>query len=227
MQATVKLFFSFLLCLSLVLLSGCGGGKNAANNSASESAPHSAGDGNAEEEHATSDSESKITASSSDAPIAESVPKAEPPSQDAPPVRRRGVPYQAPGKDIFEAALWGTIRDIEHHLANGADINTPQSGTGNTPLHNAVINSNSGLEMVRYLVSKGAEINVHAKGGNTPLHNAAISPWADVEILRFLISNGASVTAKNDVGKTPLDFAAMNQYKSEEKQSIIREAMKQ
>jgi ankyrin repeat protein len=82
---------------------------------------------------------------------------------------------------------------------------------------------------VRYLISKGADVNVHASGGNTPLHVAAINPHADAEILRLLIANGADVNAKNGAGRTPLDFAAMNRNKSmiEEKQSIISAAMKQ
>jgi ankyrin repeat protein len=207
-QTTFNLFFSFIFCLSLTLLNGCGGGGSAVNNKVSESA--------------SSDGESVSVDSGTETLLAELVPKVEQPSQDAPPVPHRQVPYQTPGKDIFEATLWGTIRDIEHHINNGADINAPQAGTGNTLLHFAITNHQVGVEIVHYLVSRGVDVNTQAKGGNTPLHVAAINPHADVEILRYLISNGADVNMRNDVGKTPLDFAAMNRYRSEEKQSIIR-----
>ena len=225
MQTPFKLFFSFLICFSLTLLSGCGNGGSTVTDSGSESAPSGAGN-----EHAASDSKGESIASG-DVPVVESTPSVGQPIQDVPPIPRPQGTYQAPGKDIFNAALWGTLRDIEHHISNGANINTQQPGTGQSPLHYAVANydPDSGLEIVRYLIANGADINVHAEGGNTPLHNAAINPRADAEILRLLIANGADVNAKNGVGKTPLDFAGMNANKSmvEEKQSIIRAAMKQ
>jgi len=205
-------------------LSGCGGGRSTASDSENESAISST-----EDEPAPSNGEGKSIANSNDVPIAEPVPSVKQPSQDAPAIPRPQVSYQAPGRHIFEAARWGTVRDIEQHINNGADINTPQPGTGSTPLHDAITNPYFGVEIVRYLISKGADVNVHSNGGNTPLHVAAINPYADAEILRLLISKGADVNAKNGAGKTPLDFAAMNRNKSmiEEKQSIISAAMKQ
>jgi hypothetical protein len=217
MQTTFKLFFLFLICLSLTLLSGCGDGGSVATDSGSESA--------------TSGSEGESIANRDDVPVTEPAPSVGQPIQDVPPIPRPQGTYQAPGKDIFNAALWGTLRDIEHHISNGANINTQQPGTGQSPLHYAVANydPDSGLEIVRYLIANSANVNVQANGGNTPLHNAAINPRADAEILRLLIANGADVNAKNGAGKTPLDFAGMNMNKSmvEEKQSIIRAAMKQ
>ena len=208
MRTTFNLFFSFIFCLSLTFLNGCGSGGSAVNDKVSESA--------------TSDGEPVGVDSRTDTPLAEPVPEVRQPSQDAPPVLQRQVPYQPPGKDIFEAASWGTIRDIEHHINNGADINALQAGTGNALLLFAITNSQVGVEMVHYLVSRGVDVNKQSSGGNTPLHVAAINPHADVEILRYLISSGADVNRRNDAGKTPLDFAAMNRYRSEEKQSIIR-----
>jgi len=213
MQTTFKLFFSFLICLSLTLLSGCGGGGNATSNV-----------------EPPSDGEGESIASSGDVPVAKPAPSVKQPSQDEPAIPRPQNSDQAPGKDIFNAALQGTLRDIEHHINNGANINTQQPGTGQTPLHYAIMNLNpdSGLEIVRYLIANGADVNIHAEGGSTPLHVAAINPRADVEILRLLIANGANVNAKNSAGKTPLDFAGLNTNKSmvEEKKSIIRAAMK-
>ena len=225
MQTTFNFFFLFLICLSLTLLSGCGGGGSTATDSRSESTTSGAGD-----EHAASDSEGESIANSNDVPIAKPVPSVRQQRQGAPEITRSQGPYQAPGENIFDAAHWGTVRDIEHHINNGANINTQQPGTGQTPLHYAIMNLNpdSGLEIVRYLIANGADVNIHAEGGSTPLHVAAINPRADVEILRLLIANGANVNAKNSAGKTPLDFAGLNTNKSmvEEKKSIIRAAMK-
>ena len=225
MKTTFKLFFSFLICLSLTLLSGCGGGGSTANKSESESAIS-----RTEDEPAPSDGEGKSIANISGVPVAESVPSVRQQRQGTPEITRSRGPYQAPGEDIFDAAHWGTIRDVEHHINNGVNVSTQQPRTGSTPLHDAITNpySDSGVEIVRYLISKGADVNVHGNGGNTPLHVAAINPHADAEILRLLIANGADVNVKNGAGKTPLDFAGMNTNKSmvEEKQSIIRAAIK-
>jgi ankyrin repeat protein len=70
---------------------------------------------------------------------------------------------------------------------------------------------NDRLETVKFLISKGANVNAKADNGNTPL-NAAVSGYGaggGAEIAKLLISKGANVNAKDkNYGNTPLHHAA-------------------
>ena len=101
---------------------------------------------------------------------------------------------------------------------------------GWTPLHLAA--GRGHLEVVKYLVEKGADVNARNKYGWTPLHCAIeiygggiahfeIVPAGENtfelkekkreassgEIVRYLIKNGADVNAKDNEGYTPLYYA--------------------
>jgi ankyrin repeat protein len=62
-------------------------------------------------------------------------------------------------------------------------------------------------KFVKYLVFKGALINVQDEFGCTPLHYAAESCCECIDAVKFLVYNGADVNAKNKHGKIPLDLA--------------------
>ena len=66
------------------------------------------------------------------------------------------------------------------------------------------------MEVVQYLVSKGAEVNAKNCVGNTPLYFA--SRVNSVEVVQILVSHGANVNAKCEgweyKGRTPLHGAA-------------------
>lgn len=61
------------------------------------------------------------------------------------------------------------------------------------------------LEMVTYLLSQGAPVNLAVEQGQTPLHLAAQAGRADVA--EFLLQSGANAQAVDATGKTPLDYA--------------------
>ena len=89
-------------------------------------------------------------------------------------------------------------------------------------LHKAAHEGN--IEIVKFLVSEGADVNIKSPNGSTPLHQAAASEnTADVakrvEIAKFLIFQGAEVNVKNDKGETPLGVA-----NTEEMRAILRAA---
>ncbi|MDH5682805.1 MAG: ankyrin repeat domain-containing protein, partial [Spirochaetota bacterium] len=62
------------------------------------------------------------------------------------------------------------------------------------------------LEIVKYLISKGADIKVIRKGGWTVLHSAARG--GNLEIVKLLITKGADIHAKIKNGSTVLHYAA-------------------
>jgi ankyrin repeat protein len=88
-------------------------------------------------------------------------------------------------------------------VENGADVNAvdygPPDAPGGirpnvTPLLAA--SSSSNTEMVRYLIAKGAQIEVKDAFGRTPLMNA--SAKGSVEMMKLLLAKGADVNAVSD-----------------------------
>ncbi|KAJ7542520.1 hypothetical protein O6H91_10G109700 [Diphasiastrum complanatum] len=65
--------------------------------------------------------------------------------------------------------------------------------------------ANGNFEIVQYLISAGADVNISNSEGNTPLHWAALN--GHVQVVQELISRGANVSALNSHERTPLDEA--------------------
>ena len=74
---------------------------------------------------------------------------------------------------------------------------------GNTPLIWATYSGS--LDVIRFLLERGADTQVTYKKGWTPLHIAARE--GRLEVARLLLEGGGDVKSKNDNGKTPLDLA--------------------
>ncbi|EQC30461.1 TKL protein kinase, variant 1 [Saprolegnia diclina VS20] len=74
---------------------------------------------------------------------------------------------------------------------------------GYTPLNWAA--SEGQLEVVRFLLEKGAAIDVKTMLGRTPLHWAASE--GHLEIVRLLLTKGAAIDVKTKKGETPLMLA--------------------
>jgi len=90
-------------------------------------------------------------------------------------------------------------------LEKGADIDgacRPSSPyAGNTPLL-AAMNHTDGklLEIGKFLLEKGANVNAKDDNGVTPLHKVMVR----TEIVQLLLEKGADVNAKDKWGRTPL-----------------------
>ncbi|MFZ2959557.1 MAG: ankyrin repeat domain-containing protein [Candidatus Ozemobacteraceae bacterium] len=92
-------------------------------------------------------------------------------------------------------------------LENGIDVNV-QSDNGETILHRISYQISSNEELMSFLISKGAKIDIFDSEGATPLHNAAGHHLA---MVKLLLENGADVNAKKDGREccgTPLHKAA-------------------
>ena len=223
-RITNNLIISFLFCLALPFLSGCGGGlPKLSPAEQAEVDKYIADDG----------TESLIK-------YLESVNA----SSDKERVRKYVLHFVKRGADINArggggvtplciACVHEDIEVIKILISKGADVNAKFFFIGGdfTPLH--VVAWKGNVEIVKLLVSKGADVKAKTSDGLTPLHLAvATGIWVgptgmsrdgnesdDVEIAKLLISRGADVNAVASVrthslpgqpsGRemTPLDFA--------------------
>ncbi len=110
--------------------------------------------------------------------------------------------------DIYSKCRKSDIDGLSKLLAEYPDLLDCQKDSQKwTPLHWSIYSSQK--EATKYLVSKGANVNLCTAGGETPMHFAAFK--RDVETVQLLFEAGADVNVKaNTPGKeTPLDMAIL------------------
>ena len=110
----------------------------------------------------------------------------------------------------MNAGRIGTMRRnveiIKDFISEGGDVNM-ECFRGTTLLHVAIENEN--LEMVIFLISKGADVRWrHWRTDRTLLHSAVEKN--NVYIVRLLVTLGLDVNAKDTGDYTPLHIAARN-----------------
>merc|ERR1711964_322933 len=66
---------------------------------------------------------------------------------------------------------------------------------------------NPGVDVAKFLVANGANVNAKDMNGTTPLYIAAVCGATDV--FKVLQDNGGDMGARNEWGSTPLDWAAL------------------
>ncbi len=108
--------------------------------------------------------------------------------------------------NLFEASAAGKFDEVAHLVFNHPDALNEYADDGFTPLGLACYFGQ--YEVARYLVLKGADVNLPSKNGFNvfPLHSAAAGNYTD--IARMLVENGAQVNIKQQAGSTPLHTAA-------------------
>jgi ankyrin repeat protein len=109
---------------------------------------------------------------------------------------------------LFEAAASGKFDVLAHLIFNHPEAVNDYADDGFTPLGLACYFGQ--FEAARYLVLKGADVNLPSKNGYNvyPLHSAAAGNYTN--IARMLVENGAQVNIKQQAGVTPLHSAAQN-----------------
>ena len=107
------------------------------------------------------------------------------------------------------------VSDVERYLDAGGDIDRHDERMGYTLLHFAAENCDA--DLIRYLASRGAALQVCDRNGWTPLHTATDSDLdksprdgrvaADLPTVRALLEIGADESARSTDGQTARDIA--------------------
>ncbi len=110
--------------------------------------------------------------------------------------------------NLFEASAAGKFDIVAYLLSQRPDAVNDYADDGFTPLGLACYFGQS--EVARYLVLKGADVNLPSKNGFQvyPIHSAVAGNYND--IVRMLLENGAQVNVKQQAGATPLHSAAQS-----------------
>ena len=115
-------------------------------------------------------------------------------------------------RDLLRAATEGNLAKVREALRLGAEINEarlPVAGNApsDTALHLAAFHGH--LDVVKHLVSSGADVEASSHDGHTPLMDAAFE--GNLDVAQFLLSpagGGARLDATCIYGESPLHEAA-------------------
>jgi ankyrin repeat protein len=103
---------------------------------------------------------------------------------------------------LHEEAWSGHVEGVSEVLNGGFDVNWVDS-IGESALFGAVAWNR--MEVVLYLISRGAEVNLKNIDEWTPLHWAA--SHGGPLMIETLLANGADPNARSKAGEKPIDIA--------------------
>ncbi|MEZ0345545.1 MAG: ankyrin repeat domain-containing protein [Infirmifilum sp.] len=116
---------------------------------------------------------------------------------------------------LHKAASRGDLREVKRLLDSGADPNTRDWLSGETPLHKAAANGQ--FDIAKLLLDHGADPNAPDKYGRTPLYHAAAN--GQFRVARLLLERGADPLIRKkwdpdywDEAFTPADVAERKGY---------------
>lgn len=137
------------------------------------------------------------TAASVMSPVV-SAPKEEQPKEEAPVVNYNEL--------LLKAAILGDLENVANLVEQKkANVNFSDE-EGNTPLHAATVHDR--LEVMQYLIGKGAKVDVKNANGYTPLMGVSIDS-GEVKTAMTLVQNGADIKETDREGRTALDLAKL------------------
>jgi ankyrin repeat protein len=108
--------------------------------------------------------------------------------------------------EIHEAAQKGDLVSVRAIIDNNSEAVHSTDKEGRTPLHLA--SRGAHLEVIRYLVDKGADVNALDNNHAAPLHSLANRDHS--EGIEFLLSKGADIDIIDYERHTALHYTAMN-----------------
>ncbi len=106
--------------------------------------------------------------------------------------------------DIHDAAKAGDLAKVKAIIEREPGLIGAKDETGRTPLHWACRGVH--VDVVKYLVERGADVNAQDRSSITPLHSVASR--GHLEAARVLVGAGAGLEARTAAGATPLHMAA-------------------
>jgi ankyrin repeat protein len=109
-------------------------------------------------------------------------------------------------QDIFDALEKNDLAQIKALIEANSQLVMVKDETGDTPLHHAAWQKQP--EMILYLISKGADVNIKDANLRTPLHLSTNA--GSIECTRILIEKGADVKVADFREQMPLHYAAQN-----------------
>ncbi|XP_022915971.1 ankyrin repeat domain-containing protein 49-like [Onthophagus taurus] len=113
-------------------------------------------------------------------------------------------PHETPEKEVLWAAENGELNDLKRLIEANAELINIVDKDGYSPLHRACYGNH--IEMVEYLLTKGANIGSKTQMKWEPLHSCC--QWSHTQCAIRLLQEGADVNAISDGGQTPLHVAA-------------------
>lgn len=117
---------------------------------------------------------------------------------------------------LYYASYVGCVDISKWLVEHGHDVNMPNKYEGS-----AIGAAVRHPEIVRYLISKGANVNLSNTAGWTPLMYA--TEYGNIESMQLLLDAGANVKATNGRGWDALQVA--KEYKQKEAQKLIKKAL--
>lgn len=117
---------------------------------------------------------------------------------------------KTPGQVLHEAIALKDLDGLARIIRASPDCIDVRNHFGRTPLHMAAESGQN--EMVKFLVSKGAEVDARSRSGYTPLALAAVNSYNEVVVT--LLRAGADVEAVAKDGFTPLHKAVLQDRKN-------------
>jgi ankyrin repeat protein len=119
-------------------------------------------------------------------------------------LEKRECKSEVLAKCLISAIENRNLEAMEYLLGFGIDLEARKyNEKGRTFLHLAV--DDRSPDVVRFLISKGANVNALSDEDVLPIHRAAKK--GDVETCQILVENGADLHALSLSGKTPLAYA--------------------
>ncbi|UCE40399.1 MAG: ankyrin repeat domain-containing protein [Candidatus Aminicenantes bacterium] len=112
-------------------------------------------------------------------------------------------------QDIYIASYRGDLETVKRWIEENPELVNSRNSNGRFPLEMAA--QTGQIEIVKYLLEKGADVNLN-RGGATALHMAALY-GGKTELITLLLEAGADINAKTGDGVTPLNLAVIGKQK--------------
>ncbi|XP_064638388.1 uncharacterized protein LOC135494394 isoform X2 [Lineus longissimus] len=127
-----------------------------------------------------------------------------PDTRQVPPEMKRMVVNKNSGETILHrAARLGYEDVVIYCLETGTAAVNARDNAGYTPLHECCVRGH--LNIAKYLINYGANVNCSATDGTRPIHDAV--DHDRLEVVRLLLSHGADPLLATYSGRTPMKAA--------------------